>query len=163
VIVDVRQPTGWRGQQLKQQEEKVKVNILEGKTLTKITVSDAEDEIYFECADGSKFKMLHHQNCCESVRIEDVCGDLQDLVGTPILLAEEVTNKDHPFTGPHGEVLLKAKFLQGSKPPHTSEYGEESETWTFYKFRTIKGSVDIRWHGTSNGYYSESVDFQSDD
>lgn len=106
-----------------------------GRTFVKVT--NLGDEIRFEEKDGSYFKMYHDQDCCEHVNVEDVVGDLQDLVGSPILKAEEVTG-DTPSD-------------------YVFDYQPESYTWTFYKFATIKGYVDIRWLGTSNGYYSESV------
>lgn len=117
----------------------VKFSDLVGKTLTAVrNVDDAE--IVFKTTDGETFKLLHHQSCCESVEVESITGDLGDLIDAPILMAEEASSNNHP-------------------PGYTSEYQPESQTWTFYKLRTIKGSVDIRWHGTSNGYYSEDVDF----
>lgn len=112
---------------------------LQGKTLKRVE-QKGEDQIEFETEDGREFSLYHSQDCCETVVVESITGDLADLVGTPILLAEEASSTDDP-------------------PGYKHEYQPESQTWTFYKLRTIKGSVDIRWHGTSNGYYSESVYF----
>lgn len=108
------------------------VSDLLGKVLVEVT-QEGDDLILFKDSTGDSWKMMHYQDCCEHVYIESVVGDLQDLVGSPILLAEESS----------GEL------------PNACESG----TWTFYKFATIKGYVDIRWNGESNGYYSESVDF----
>lgn len=104
-------------------------------------VDGCEDHILFETDCGLKFKMYHFQSCCEDVRIEDICGDLQDLVGSPVLVAEEVFND--------ASELIKGPIYQCTK----------SATWTFYKIDTRKGGVTIRWYRTSNGFYSERADF----
>lgn len=114
--------------------KEVPFSFLIGKVITEIKGLEKDgDEVYFKCIDGTSFKMLHEQDCCESVSINDVCGDVADLLNTPILVAEESTKEGDPAYG--------------------------SSTWTFYKLATIKGSVDIRWYGESNGYYSERVSF----
>lgn len=109
------------------------VNVLIGKILIKIENKENE-ELFFHTSDGETYRMYHEQDCCESVYIEDITGDLDDLIDSEILMAEEVTQEGR------------------------NEWG--SETWTFYKFATVKGYVTIRWYGESNGYYSESVDFE---
>lgn len=109
-----------------------------GKTLTKVE-KVGDDKLVFLTNEGKRYKLYHQQDCCECVTIEDIVGDLDDLVGEPMLIAEEATSNKNP------EGVTKK--YQGSF------------TWTFYKFATRKGYVDIRWYGESNGYYSESVDF----
>lgn len=113
---------------------------MKGKTFTRVVHgadSNNDDYIAFECAEGT-FLMYHEQDCCEDVHIEDICGDLSDLENVLMLVAVECVNRPGDGICP--------------------DRGDESATWTFYSFSTIKGSVTIRWHGSSNGYYSESVD-----
>ena len=64
------------------------INELIGKTLVEIKISDSKDEIIFICDEGTKYRMFHYQDCCESVTIDDINGNLNDLIGTPIILAE---------------------------------------------------------------------------
>jgi hypothetical protein len=104
-----------------------------GRTLYRAEADDSVLTLYLSNTNYVRFQ--HHQDCCEHVYIEDICGDLDDLVGAPLVEAEEVSDYE---AGP------------------LNEY-EESYTWTFYRFRTRKGSVIVRWYGSSNGYYSESV------
>ena len=111
---------------------------LVGHTLTNVENRDNE-ELVFTLDTGEVYKLYHDQDCCESVTIEDIVGNLGDLVGSPILIAEEATS--------------------GENPPGIVKEDQYSFTWTFYKLATIKGYVTIRWYGDSNGYYSESVDW----
>lgn len=105
-----------------------------GQTVVKINnEAQYNDQLEFVLENGQVFVWYHEQDCCESVEIGDIVGDLNDLIGSPILRAEE-------------------RSEQGPEEKYSSS------TWTFYEFATIKGSVTIRWIGESNGYYSESVD-----
>ena len=104
---------------------------LVGRTISSIEKTDYQLEMTMD--NGDVIAMYHQQDCCESVWISDIEGDLDDLIGTPLLQAEESSNHE------------------------VGEY-DESTTWTFYRMSTIKGSVVMRWCGTSNGYYSEAVD-----
>lgn len=113
-------------------------SVLVGKTLVKVEVG--ADTIDFVCDNGERFQSYHEQDCCEIVEVEDVTGDINDIIGSPILIAEEATSNENP---------------QGV----TKKY-QCSFTWTFYKIDTAKGGVTIRWYGDSNGYYSERVDFK---
>lgn len=127
------------------------INKLVGKTITEIEQKKFKNyypgaqELIFHCTTGERYSMYHSQDCCEMVYLAEIIGDLNDLIGNPILKAEEVVSEN--------------KTPEGVSGPN--DIGSEgSFTWTFYKFATIKGYVDLRWLGESNGYYSESVDFE---
>lgn len=89
-----------------------------GKTFTAVTVNDEKTEmdLHYE---GGRFRFEHMQECCESVYITDIEGDLDSLVGSPILVAQVVIEDDTEEDDEHGR-------------------GEISQ-WTFYKVATVKG------------------------
>ena len=116
------------------------IKVLEGQIIISIEgMTKNSEEVIFNLQDGRKFRLYHSQDCCESVSLEDVCGDVVDLINSPITDSSEVSSK---FEADY------ATYTNGM-------------TWTFYRFSTTKGTVILRWYGTSNmDYYSESVDFE---
>ena len=107
-----------------------------GKTYSNVVATQYELSFY-GIDEKLKVKFYHKQDCCEDVEIAEIIGDLTDLIGSPLVEAEETSDAE-------GDRL---------------EYAD-SYTWTFYRFRTEKGSVVVRWLGESNGYYSEEVDVE---
>lgn len=114
------------------------IGYLLGKTIKHIEILDNKEAVHITLTNGAVCTMYHMQDCCENVQLYDVVGDIDDLVGSPILQAEEYTNSDDRMG-----IAEDASF-----------------TWTFYKLATFKGYVTLRWLGESNGYYSEAVDFE---
>lgn len=110
------------------------IELLKNKVIEKID-HDCNESLIFRLKDGDVFKMYHDQDCCEDVYLDDIIGDLSDLIDSPIIMAELSTNS--------GDL---------------ENYN--SYTWSFYKLATIKGYVTLRWYGESNGFYSEEVKFE---
>ncbi len=108
-----------------------------GATIALIDGGVGSEQMDFCAQDGRRFRFVYYPDCCASCSVQDVIGDLDDLLGSPIVLAEEVSSADEPA------------------PENADSY-----TWTFYRFGTAKGTVTVRWLGESNGYYSESVTFE---
>lgn len=112
-------------------------DLLNGKTLTKIDVSD--EEVLFICDDGSAFRAYHMQDCCESVSIHSTKGEPESLIGDRIIESKDIVSNEWPFDVPSRDYV-------------------ESFTWTTHRIRTESGKeVLFRWFGESNGYYSENV------
>ena len=108
------------------------IELLKNRTI-KAIVTDHEEFIIFVLGDNGVVMMNHGQNCCETVHIEDINGDLNHLLDTPLLRAEV-------------------------KSTGNTETSCGDEQYTFYTLATISGYVDLRWYGESNGCYSTSVD-----
>lgn len=118
-------------------DEYCSVSELIGKTFSDVKMDSGDRRINFFDGDDIVYALYHQQDCCESVYIEDICGDLSDLIGVPILSAEN----------------------SSSEPPREGAYGYigDDVLWTFFKIHTSRGYVTIRFLGSSNGYYGVSA------
>ena len=115
--------------------EQVDLSALEGVVFDHVLLGaneDNNDALLWKASDGRVFELSHSQDCCESVAIATIEGDIGNLVGVPILSAAET----------------------GCLQDRTED---DSFTITEHTFNTVNGSVYIRWIGKSNGYYSEYV------
>lgn len=130
------------------------VSELQGLVLASAVAVD--DALVLTTVDGTVYTFSHHQDCCEHVYIESIVGDLADLVGSPLLLAEAVSSESLPPKN-EGQLLEQRGLPHDRRLIALGEDYVEAYEWTFYKLATVKGYVDVRWYGTSNGYYSTGV------
>jgi len=114
------------------------ISELVGKTIVKLDMTVGRKEVRFLCSDKTAYVLFHETECCEQVLLEDINGEISWLVGSPILMADE---------------------SQGDTGYETDRDENPHYQWTFYRFATRKGYVDLRFLGTSNGYYSEKMTF----
>lgn len=112
--------------------------VFTGRTATRFEKT-ANDRIEIALDDGKGYLFHHSQDCCESVSIHDIQGELAHLVGSPFIEARHDLLSEWPAD------VKKSEYC-------------ESFTWSVLTFATEKGRVVIRWLGESNGYYGEGVD-----
>lgn len=115
------------------------LEIIVGKTIERIT-EEQDDTILFECSGEDAFQAYHLQDCCEYVRVFDIEGNLQDLVGLEITSVSE-------------------QIIDDVFPADMGTPNNDSWTVTIHTFEAGGVKVRVRWLGESNGYYSESVYF----
>lgn len=93
------------------------------------------ESVTFRMGNGRTFVMKHTQDCYESVSVNEIVGNIPESWDGAYVVRAEESSEDG-----------------GDRDSGTS-------TWTFYRLDTSKGCIVIRWLGSSNGYYSERVDF----
>lgn len=105
-------------------------------------LEDYSTKVTIKFTDGTKIVQYHDQDCCESVLVAQVDGNVEKHIGATMLSIEE------KITRPSEEITNEDGW----------DYTPDSLTATFYTLKTSKGYLDWRWDGESNGCYSESVD-----
>jgi hypothetical protein len=112
---------------------------LTGHTLVSVEGACKGSDAILLVALTGRWWIQYEPDCCASCDIDDIVGDLNDLIGHEILEAREDSSSNCSLDG----------------EPNADVY--DSCTWTFYNIQTTRGHVQLRWFGSSNGYYSEST------
>ena len=110
---------------------------LKGQIVKEITGLEKNSPEVHIVTNQTTYKLYHHQDCCESVFVENVIGDEKDILNEEIIFAEEDAGANDP-----------------------DWYGDnynDSHTWTKYVLKTKNASLEFWFLGESNGYYNESV------
>jgi len=101
---------------------------LVGRTITEIIGLEKGDAQILFKTDQDKYGMAHMHECCEVVTVEEIAGDPEWLLNSPVTRAS------------------------------ADCYDDAAGTSTFYRFSTVKGTVTIRWYGESmSGCYGETA------
>lgn len=69
---------------------------LKGKTIVSVEGNVGDLVLTLTDSDGVRYEFYHDQDCCETVEIEDISGDISDIIGSPILVAEETISNENP-------------------------------------------------------------------
>ena len=145
----------------------IAVSLMVGLTPTKVERSSdifndyfySNEKIIFHFDDDVTLVLTHEQSCCEDVTLEDVVGDLNDLVGHPLLVSELRTTYEAEEARGLGD-LEEYELNEGDVECIKRTFADaEAYEWAFYEFRNIKSSVTLRYVGESTGYYSTDVNF----
>lgn len=109
------------------------IDLFKGAKILEIHGLEEGSDMVTIVTDRLSVQFFHYQDCCESVRVAQVDGDIKDVVGKAIFVFEEriVENESR---------------------------WEDLDISTFYTVRTDGGDLTWRWDGNSNGYYSVDVD-----
>ena len=108
------------------------LGVLVGQNLS--SVKEAGEAVVFTLTDGRRYKLYHESDCCESVDLEEVDGNLTDL---------------------HGLVTVAMSEEEAGESTH-----DDSCTITTIRIATETATVTMTWRGESNGYYRETPTFE---
>ena len=119
---------------------------LKGKTIDRVVVK-GEEQVYIKV--GDTWFLMQDNDDYSTVWLAEVVGDWDDVIGLPLVEAELVKQQTSDVVTNIPDGITERERSSST----------ESATWSFYKLRTSRGSVTMRWCGASNGYYSETVKY----